>query len=223
MVPPLLKMAMPMFMMLLVKNYFDTSDASTIFWFRIIFAMGQTLVIASLFFIWIAIPKSPNANQKLKLCKADLEEPSPFEQLWKKDANAGNSTEDKRTMKMTVGEYDKVVWQRKLKSTMISILVVPLLHLIFGLVVPLFMSVVLNMMGLLDDPLFRIYVRNHKPEHTKDLVRPFKFSNPTKNVQKMMDRWMPSGEQATDTDDASGAQKQSAKKSLKKRKKNKKM
>eukprot|EP00484_Ammonia_sp_Unknown_P015726 CAMPEP_0197072932 /NCGR_PEP_ID=MMETSP1384-20130603/210346_1 /TAXON_ID=29189 /ORGANISM="Ammonia sp." /LENGTH=328 /DNA_ID=CAMNT_0042511755 /DNA_START=31 /DNA_END=1017 /DNA_ORIENTATION=- len=297
MVPPLLKMAMPVLMILLIKNYFDTSDASTIFWFRVVFALGQTAVVGTLIAVYFEIPKAKDANVKLKVAKKDLEETSPFDAIWNankseeekereklekqkggiikmtvkdydlliwqrkfkstiisvtmipllhfvigmavplvmsvvlnvmgfeipkaKDANvklkvakkdleetspfdaiwnANKSEEEKEReklekqkggiIKMTVKDYDLLIWQRKFKSTIISVTMIPLLHFVIGMAVPLVMSVVLNVMGLLDDPLVRIYLRNHSPEHNKTLVRPFKFSNPMENVQKMTEQWM---------------------------------
>merc|ERR1712228_845828 len=112
-------------------------------------------------------------------------------------AGSEDKKENKKILKLSQEEYDYKIWKKKFKQTMIGVCLIPFLHWMFGLVVPLVMSVVLNAMGLIDDPLVRIYVRKHLPERNKALVRPFKFSNPMENVQKLTDAWMPTEESET--------------------------
>ena len=134
--------------------------------------------MSSLIYIYFEIPKAQNAQQKLKVSPSDLEAPSPFDNIFNSDTSSSdnNNNNNNKIKKITFCEYDLIIWQRKFKQTCIAITIIPLLHYAFGLTVPLVMSVILNIMGLLDDPLFRIYFRKHKPDHKKELVRPFKFS-----------------------------------------------
>ena len=140
----------------------------------VFFGVGQFLVMAALIYIYFEIPKSENAQQKLKVSNKDLEQQSPFDNIFNSGENKNENS--KRTKKITYQEYDLIIWKRKFKQTCIAITIIPILHFLFSLTVPLVMSVILNAMGMLDDPLFRIYVRNHKPDHKKELIRPFKFS-----------------------------------------------
>ena len=84
--------------------------------------------------------------------------------------------DDGKMVRMSQLEYDQVIWKRKFQQTMIAVLMISALHYFLGITVPLVMSVVLNVFGLLDDPLVRIYLRGHSPEYNKGLVRPFKLA-----------------------------------------------
>merc|ERR1712130_334704 len=75
------------------------------------------------------------------------------------------------------------------QQTVTAVSIICVLHYFFGIVVPLVMSVVLNTFGLLDDPLVRIYLRDHSPEYNKTLQRPFKLANPMDNMKKFTEGW----------------------------------
>merc|ERR1712083_230126 len=99
------------------------------------------------------------------------------------------------------------------QQSMIAVVMISVLHYFFGIAVPLVMSVVLNVMGLLDDPLVRLYLRGHTPEYNKALVRPFKLANPMDNMKKLTEAWMPNeDDNATETSDGQ-SEKKSAKNS----------
>eukprot|EP01083_Nonionella_stella_P050629 134615_1 len=187
MVPPIVKFITPILLITVIKSYSNTSDPSTIFWFRMIFGIGQTLIISALLYVRFLIPSHPDATQKVRVTQKQLNPPSPFDLFGTKE----ETKEDNKIIKMSVLEYDSSVWNKKFKQTCMTVTIIPLMHYFLGIVVPLVMSVALNVMGLLDDPLYRIYVRNHSTTRNKELVRPFKFSNPMDNIKKMTESWMP--------------------------------
>eukprot|EP01083_Nonionella_stella_P208050 755275_1 len=213
MVPPILKFITPILLITTIKSYFDTTDPTTIFWFRIIFGIGHTIVISSLLYIYFAIPNHPDSQRKIRVTQKELEPGSPLDNI------IGTTTEakdDNKIIKMNQMEYDKYVWQKKFKQSCIAIVLIPILHYFFGIVVPLVMSVLLSIQGLIDDPLFRLYVRKHTSDRNKALVRPFKFSNPMDSFKKMQEAWMPEEEKEKEETNVIGSNGKSGTKTAKK-------
>merc|ERR1719295_1065082 len=104
----------------------------TIYLFRIVFGVGQSLVLACLIWIYFEIPKSPDADRKLRLTQEQLEPPSPTDGLFGGDAVAKDKH---KRVSVSYAEYDLVVWKRKLKQTVIAVTMICVLHALFGVAV----------------------------------------------------------------------------------------
>merc|ERR1719400_214867 len=96
---------------------------------------------------------------------------------------------------------------------MTAITVICVLHYFFALTVPLVMSVTMNIFGLMEDPLVRIYLRGHHPDYNKSLVRPFKLANPMENVKRMQEAWGMTEETAGSDDSSDGQSEKNTKSS----------
>lgn len=146
-----------------------------------IFCFGQTSIIAALVYCYSMLPSNPEAQKRLSMTQAQFEPPS----AWSALTQTEGTSNDKKMVRMSQLEYDRVIWWRKFQQTMMAISVICCLHYFLGIVVPLVMSVVLNVFGLLDDPLVRIYLRGHSPEYNKALVRPFKLVKLRKELHSL--------------------------------------
>eukprot|EP00483_Globobulimina_turgida_P013407 UN13431 len=114
MVPPILKFATPIFLITIIKSYFNTADPTTISLFRIIFGIGQSLVMASLFYIYSEIPKHKNNAKKIRLTQKQLEPPTPFAGMFGSPEEEDKN--DTKLLKISQKDYDKSVWKKNLNN-----------------------------------------------------------------------------------------------------------
>lgn len=185
------RLVIPLIVIFTVKTYFDTSNPSTIFLFRLFWLIGQFSVFYSLFRLRTKISNDKsNEKQKVKVSQKNIDSIDfTFNDIINLYKN--NNNQQKKTKEIiktyTYKEYDLIIFDKNIKKTFLMFLITPILHFGFGLSISLILSPIMNWIGLYNDFLFRIYILGHKSHKCKELERPFKFPDKMQFLKKYTD------------------------------------
>lgn len=167
---PMLTMVIVLLGSQALKRFFDLTDAKTVSILRYTYLASQLLMLGVLYLLRSMVARSTNPSNKDKLTITSP--PSPF---------AAN--EAPRSETLTVLEYDLRELDQQLKSTLMGMVFMLVLHKYFGLVQPMIMQSILPWKTFLTSPVVRLRVYGQHP--VESLERPFKTpSNPLTDLLK---------------------------------------
>ena len=156
---PMLTMVIVLLSSQALKRFFDLADPKTVSILRYTYVASQLLMLGTLYLLRLKVSKSTDPSNKNKLTVSHP--PGPF---------AAN--EPPRTETMTVLEYDLKELDQQLKSTLMGMAFMLLLHKYLGLVQPMIMQSILPWKTFLTSAVVRLRVYGQHP--VESLERPFK-------------------------------------------------
>jgi len=168
-------MIIPLLVGLVMRNSVDFKNEENIQWARRFFVFGKAieLIIYGMLYFRIVGNKSEDT---IMVSEKDLQPPNPLAKMLGVEEEEENSPKEK----LSHGEYDLRVLMTEFKQMVMQTFFVLLIHVQWGVPIPMVMSVLMALLNKPDNALFRIYILQHSPYG--DLKRPFKKKSALDNL-----------------------------------------
>jgi len=156
-------------------SFVDTTKGDSMFYIRAYFIVGQ-MFLAALYFSLLSIVSGRDDKRMVEVGPARKDE-------WKVTKRPKGEK-----VKQTVTEYDTAQCWMRLRSLLFSVVVSSLVHLHWGPVAPLIVSVTISLAVLSDDKLVQVYLRGFQESEHADLERPWKSKGWFGGLEELRDK-----------------------------------